>query len=64
MSYSRICQKEYYLLWDSDTIPIKPIKMFEKRNPIFDMQNDYYLHMLIINFQKFINIECGIQEEI
>ena len=47
MSYSRICQKEYYLLWDSDTIPIKPIKMFEKRNPIFDMQNDYYLPYFI-----------------
>ena len=42
MSYSRICDKEYYLLWDSDTIPIKPIKMFDKGIPFFDMKEEHH----------------------
>ena len=41
MAYSRICQKEYYLVWDLDTIPIKPIKMFENGHPIFDMKIEH-----------------------
>ena len=55
MSYSRICEKEYYLLWDSDTIPIKHINMFENENPIFDMKDEHHLayfktlHRLIPN---------------
>ena len=42
MSYSRICEKEYYLLWDSDTIPIKHINMFDNKNPIFDMKDEHH----------------------
>ena len=41
MAYSNICKKEYYLIWDIDTIPIKPIKFFEKNNPIFDMKTEH-----------------------
>jgi len=37
MSYARICKKEYYLIWDSDTVPIKSIQMFENNKPFFDM---------------------------
>ena len=43
MAHSRICKKEYYLVWDSDTIPIKPIKMFEDDHPIFDMKIEHNL---------------------
>ena len=42
MSYSTICKKEYYLLWDADTIPIKTIKMFDNGRPIFDIKNEYH----------------------
>ena len=35
MAYSRICNNEFYLIWDSDTFPIKPVNMFENSNPIF-----------------------------
>ena len=42
MSYSRICRNEYYLIWDSDTIPIKHINMFDDGHPIFDMKNEYH----------------------
>ena len=43
MEYSKICQEKYYLIWDSDTIPIKEIKMFDKNgNPYFDVTDRYY----------------------
>ena len=61
MSYSRICKKKYYLLWDSDTIPIKRIKMFEDGIPIFDIQKEQYLPYFLtlerlipdLHFSKF-----------
>ena len=41
MAYSRICKNEYYLIWDSDTFPIKEVYMFENNHPIFDMKKEY-----------------------
>ena len=42
MAYSRICNNEFYLIWDSDTFPIKPVNMFENSNPIFDMKKEHH----------------------
>ena len=42
MSYSLICKKEYYLIWDADTIPIKKVNMFENRYPIFDIKSEHH----------------------
>lgn len=42
MSYSTICKDEYYISWDSDTIPLKKVKMFsEDNNPLFDIKREY-----------------------
>ena len=38
MGYSRICKKNYYLIWDVDTIPIKHFNLFENNHPFFDMR--------------------------
>ena len=42
MEYSKICKNDYYLLWDSDTIPIKPVRMFDNNKPIFDMKKEHH----------------------
>ena len=42
MEYSKICKNDYYLIWDSDTIPIKPVKMFDNNKPIFDMKKEHH----------------------
>ena len=42
MAYSRICKKNYYLVWDIDTIPIRPIQMFEGDHPFFDMKTEHH----------------------
>ena len=60
MAYSRICKNEYYLIWDSDTIPIKRIQMFENGHPIFDMKTEHHIPYFItmsrlIQDLKFMN---------
>lgn len=43
MSYSLMCEEDYYLLWDSDTIPLKKIEMFDNDGtPYFDMKKEYH----------------------
>lgn len=43
MAYSRVCGDDYYLLWDSDTIPVKRIDLFdEKGRPYLDYKSEYY----------------------
>ena len=42
MAYSIICKKDYYLIWDVDTIPIKPFKIFKKNRPFFDMKTEHH----------------------
>lgn len=42
MAYSRVCVDDYYLLWDSDTIPVKRIDLFdEKDRPYLDYKTEY-----------------------
>lgn len=42
MEYSKICQDKYYLVWDSDTIPVKKISMFDENDkPYFDVMEKY-----------------------
>ena len=44
MQYARICEKEYYLVWDGDTIPCKPFSMFREQGdiPYFDMKREFH----------------------
>ena len=43
MSFSRICDDEYYLLWDSDTFPVKPIRLFDENGrPYLDFKTEYH----------------------
>ncbi|MCR4643227.1 MAG: DUF6492 family protein [Lachnospiraceae bacterium] len=37
------CMDAYYLVWDGDTIPCRPLKMFsENGSPYFDNKNEYH----------------------
>lgn len=44
MAYSNICQDEYYMTWDGDTIPCAPFSMFSESSglPYFDMKNEFH----------------------
>ncbi len=42
MAYSRICENEYYMSWDADTIPLREIEMFNQDGrPCFDIKPEY-----------------------
>ena len=42
MAYHSVCDCDYYMSWDSDTIPLHPIEMFsENGKPFFDVKAEY-----------------------
>lgn len=43
MAYSEICDDEYYLAWDGDTIPCRKFSMFKEGTeiPYLDVKNEY-----------------------
>ena len=44
MEYSRICEDEYYMTWDGDTIPCAPFSMFQEESgqPYLDLKQEYH----------------------
>ena len=43
MAYAQICEDEFYLLWDSDTIPLKKIEVFDNSGkPYIDYKTEYH----------------------
>ena len=43
MQYARICDDEYYLVWDGDTVPCQPFSMFsEDGKPYLDLKEEYH----------------------
>lgn len=46
MAYSKVCCEDWYLVWDSDTIPTHEIRMFSEndidRAPYFDVKTEYF----------------------
>lgn len=42
-SFSFICDDEYYLVWDSDTMPLRPMSFFDEqtKKPIFTLKREY-----------------------
>ncbi len=62
MAYSYICEDEYYVSWDADTIPLKKIDMFtNNNNPIFDMRNEYNPRYFT-TLKKILNIDKMIKD--
>ena len=43
MAYHKICDKDYYMSWDMDTVPLRPHDMFdEDGRPYFDIKSEYF----------------------
>lgn len=42
MAFCDICEGEYYMSWDMDTVPLRPIALFdEKSRPVFGLKTEY-----------------------
>lgn len=44
MQYSAVCGKDYYMVWDGDTIPCRSLQMFRKPEgiPYLDLKSEYH----------------------
>lgn len=42
MSYANLCKDKYYLAWDGDTVPVRPVELFCGDVPYFDMKREYH----------------------
>lgn len=42
MQYALFCEDEYYLIWDSDTIPLHTVDMMSNNKPIFHMKDEHH----------------------
>lgn len=61
MEYSGICDGEYYMSWDGDTVPCKKVEMFnDEGKPYLDLKHEYNelyfttMDKLIPGLKKFI----------
>lgn len=44
LAYSRLCNDNYYLVWDADTLPVRKIDFFDKidQRPYLDLKREYH----------------------
>lgn len=40
MEYFKYCEDEYYMIWDSDTAPLKKVDMFKNGKPVFHLKDE------------------------
>ena len=59
--YAEKCDEDYYLSWDSDTIPVHLIKMIENGKPLFDMKTEYH-EPYFNTIQRLFGIEKKVKE--
>ena len=58
IEYSKFCLDNYYLIWDSDTIPIKDVRMFNiSGKPFFDVKTEYHEPYFITMKKVFPGLE-------
>lgn len=60
MQYARVCEKDYYMVWDGDTIPCRTFQMFHEEDglPCFDLKTEYHKGY----FDTMVRILPGIQK--
>ncbi|MBE5871417.1 MAG: glycosyltransferase [Lachnospiraceae bacterium] len=62
MQYAMQCEDEYYMVWDGDTLPCKPLSMFQKETgrPYLDLKHEFHaeyfetLGRILPGFKKVI----------
>ena len=62
MQYAFMCKNEYYMVWDGDTVPCRPINMFsnETGQPYIDLKHEFHpeyfetLGKILPGFKKVI----------
>ena len=61
MGFARVCRDDYYLLWDSDTVPLKPVSLVEGDKPVFDCKMEYH-EAYFKTLEKLLGLKKGVEE--
>lgn len=80
MQYAAVCDRDYYMVWDGDTIPCCEFTMFgDDGRPYLDIKNEYHkpyfvtMRRLLPDLQKCINksfiaehmlVDCALMREL
>lgn len=62
LSYANVCQDQYYLAWDGDTIPVRKIEMFQDGKPCLDLKREYYERYFVTLKKLFPNMNKVIEQ--
>ncbi|MCR5418302.1 MAG: glycosyltransferase family 2 protein [Lachnospiraceae bacterium] len=64
MQYARVCEDEYYMAWDGDTIPCRDIPMFDEvtGKPYMDLKKEYHREYFDTIKLLFGGMEKAIEE--
>ena len=54
-AYSDYCKKNYYLIWDADTVPLKPIDFFKNDKVYLTISQDEYNNTYFDNIRILLN---------
>lgn len=63
MRYAYLCEQDYYLVWDGDTIPCRPFSMFHEESgiPYLDLKKEYHEEYFITLSRLFPGLEKCIE---
>ena len=63
MRYAYLCEHDYYLVWDGDTIPCRPFSMFHEESgiPYLDLKKEYHEEYFITLSRLFPGLEKCIE---
>ena len=63
-SYSKYCVKDYYLIWDADTIPLANLNFTSKENKIYlTISNDEFHKEYFLNIKNLVNQKIKIYKK-
>ncbi|MCM1160229.1 MAG: DUF6492 family protein [Roseburia sp.] len=64
MKYSFLCRNQYYLVWDGDTIPCRPVTMFQINGgqPYLDLKREYHEEYFITLAKLFPDMHKSIEK--
>lgn len=61
MSYANICDEDYYLVWDADTIPLRRINFFKGEKPCLDLKKEYNKNYFI-TLEKLLALKKAVKK--
>ena len=57
LGFSQLCKTEYYVSWDADMLPIRPINLFDNNGKPYLTLKKEYMHRYFLTLKRLLNID-------